>query len=65
MKLTIRTADDLAAEAAARARARAVAEARAYLADTDWIIIRASETGKPVPVDVAEARAAARKIIPG
>jgi hypothetical protein len=65
MKLTIRTADDLAAEAAAAKRARANADARRYLAETDWMVIRASETGKPVPEDVIAARAAARKIITG
>jgi 2,4-dienoyl-CoA reductase-like NADH-dependent reductase (Old Yellow Enzyme family) len=61
--MMIKTADDLAAEAAARDRARAVAEARAYLADTDWMVIRAAETGTPVPDDVTAARAAARATI--
>jgi len=65
MKLTIRTAEDIAAEAATAERARAIAEARRYLAETDWMVIRASETGKPVPEDVIAARAAARKIITG
>jgi hypothetical protein len=65
MNLIIKSAADLAAEAAAAERARANAEARRYLAETDWMVIRAAETGKPVPVDVAEARAAARKIITG
>ena len=56
MKLTIRTAADIAAE-----RARAAAEARRYLAETDWMVIRAAETGTPVPAEVAAARKAARK----
>jgi hypothetical protein len=60
MKLMIKTSADLAAEAAAAEQARAVAEARAYLADTDWMVIRAAESGKPVPADVADRRAAAR-----
>lgn len=34
--------------------------ARAYLASTDWFIIRLQETGEPVPEDVLAERAAAR-----
>lgn len=37
------------------------AEAAAYLAETDWMVIRAAETGKPVPDDVSTRRAEARK----
>jgi hypothetical protein len=65
MKLTIKTAEQIEAERAAAARAQVEAEARAYLAETDWMVIRAAETGKPVPEDVAEARAAARKTLNG
>jgi hypothetical protein len=65
MKLTIRTAADLAAEAEAARRDAERADARRYLAETDWMVIRAAETGKPVPEDVIAARAAARKIITG
>lgn len=36
------------------------AEARAYLASTDWYVIRMQETGEPVPEDVLAERAAAR-----
>ena len=36
------------------------AEARAYLASTDWYVVRRSETGEPIPRDVMEKRAAAR-----
>ncbi len=36
------------------------AEARAYLADTDWYVIRAQETGEPLPDDVSEKRKEAR-----
>jgi len=60
MTLIIRTAADLAAERDAAARARAAVEARAYLAETDWMVVRAAETGKPVPDRVTQARAAAR-----
>jgi len=65
MNLIIKTAADLTAEADAAERARISAEARRYLAETDWMVIRATETGKPVPEDVIAARAAARKIITG
>lgn len=43
------------------AAARA-AEARAYLAATDWMVIRAAEGGPAVPPDIARARQAARQI---
>ena len=36
------------------------AESLAYLASTDWYVNRFSETGKPVPVEIKEARQAAR-----
>ena len=36
------------------------AEARAYLASTDWYVVRRSETGEPIPQDVMTNRAAAR-----
>lgn len=39
------------------------AEARAYLASTDWHVIRQQETGKPVPDDVLAERAAARALV--
>lgn len=38
-------------------------EARQYLLDTDWYVIRMQETGEPIPVGVSEARAAARQRI--
>lgn len=34
--------------------------AAAYLAATDWMVIRHSETGQPVPDDILHARAEAR-----
>lgn len=39
---------------------QANAEARAYLASTDWYVIRLQETGEPVPEDILAERAAAR-----
>ena len=63
MSLTIRTAEDIAADRAAAARARAAAEAHRYLAETDWMVIRAAETGKPVPEEVMASRAQARLLI--
>lgn len=35
-------------------------EARAYLASTDWYVIRQQETGQPAPEEVLASRAAAR-----
>lgn len=48
------------AEALAEARAPTIAAARAYLAETDWYVTRAAETGTPIPDDIAAARAEAR-----
>lgn len=39
------------------------ADSLAYLASTDWYVIRMSETGKPVPDDILAARQAAREAI--
>jgi len=39
------------------------AAAQAYLASTDWMVIRQQETGVAVPQEVADARAAARQEI--
>lgn len=36
------------------------AAARAYLAETDWYVIRLQETGQPVPDEVLKLRAEAR-----
>lgn len=36
---------------------------RAYLASTDWYVIRLLEIGTPIPQDVAAARSAARDAI--
>jgi hypothetical protein len=63
MKLTIRTREEIDAEADAAKAQRAADEARAYLASTDWLVTRFAETGKPVPKDVARKRADARKAI--
>ena len=60
MGLTIKSAQDLQAEAKAEQLAHVREEARRYLSETDWMVVRATETGKPVPDDVAKARAAAR-----
>jgi hypothetical protein len=39
------------------------AESMAYLASTDWYVVRYAETGVAVPSDVTTARAAARSAI--
>ena len=41
-------------------RITARSTAAAYLAATDWMVIRQSETGQPVPDDILRARAEAR-----
>lgn len=39
-------------------------EARVYLEQTDWYVVRFAETGTPIPDDIREGRAAARLILP-
>jgi len=39
------------------------AEALAYLASTDWYVVRFAETGAPIPGEVTEKRAAARDVL--
>lgn len=63
MKLIVKTRADLTAEAAAAERTRATADARCYLAETDWMVIREAETGQPVSESVRAARADARRIL--
>ncbi len=63
MGLTIRTARDLDAAREEAEHARRRAEAQRYLAETDWMVIRAVETGKPVAEAVAASRAGARQAL--
>ena len=65
MSLTVKTPEQLAAEREAAERAAAAEAARRYLVETDWMVIRAAETGRPLPEDVTEARAEARKAAGG
>lgn len=44
-------------------KAIATKRARQYLNSTDWYVVRFTETGVPIPVDVSEKRAAARAAI--
>lgn len=37
------------------------AEARQFLTSTDWYVTRMQETGKPIPQDILDQRAAARE----
>jgi hypothetical protein len=39
------------------------AEARAYLSETDWYVVRHAETGQAIPQEITQARAAARDSI--
>ena len=55
------TAEDKEQAAAEAAREAARETALRYLAETDWYVIRASDTGKSVPKDIAKRRAEARK----
>lgn len=37
------------------------AESRRFLKNTDWYVTRMQETGKPIPQDILDQRAAARE----
>ncbi len=52
-----------AEEIAAAAQAATNRQARAYLASTDWYIVRFAESGVAVPSEITTARAAARASI--
>jgi hypothetical protein len=45
------------------AQLEAAEEARLYLEATDWYVIRAFETGTPVPEEVAHRRTQARAVL--
>ena len=57
------SAADKAAAWAARARETERAQARQYLAATDWYVIRAADTGEPMPAPVRARRIAARQVL--
>lgn len=63
MKLQIRTRADLEAERAQVQRDAARAKAQAYLAATDWMVVRQSETGAAMADTVLAARAEARALL--
>ena len=48
---------------ASEEQARINNQARAYLASTDWLVVRMAETGVAVPQEILDARAAARASI--
>ena len=52
-----------AEEIAALAQAATNRQARAYLASTDWYVVRFTEVGVAVPSEITTARAAARAAI--
>lgn len=59
----IKTASEIQAEKEQSAIKKEIRENQKFLDDTDWYVVRQSETETPVPEDVATARANARVII--
>ena len=57
------TAEQKAAAATAAQRETEMAAARDYLQSTDWMAIREAEGVKPMPDDVREKRAEARRVL--
>ncbi len=56
------TEADRKARAEAEAREAKRAAALSYLAETDWMVTRSIEIGKPIPDDVKAAREEARRL---
>jgi hypothetical protein len=56
----IKTAEDIAAEAAAQARDARIAELKQFLRDTDYVAL--SDYDKPKPEIIAERQAARKEI---
>lgn len=48
------------AEAVIKAEAKAIQEAKDYLTNTDWYVIRQIETGKEIPIEIKELRELAK-----
>ena len=59
----VQSAEDKAAREADHARDAERNEARRYLAGTDWYVIRAADTGEPLPDAVRTRRADARRLL--
>lgn len=57
------TQKEVAAREAAEEQRRVNDEARAYLRETDWYVIRNADTGWPVPDDIWQLRQEARKAV--
>ena len=57
------TAEDKAAIAAEALAEKTRAEALQTLADTDWYVVRQAETGKEIPQEIRDKRAAARAVL--
>ncbi len=56
----VKTAEMKAEEATQAEQGAIDTEARAYLASTDWYLVREMETGVPTPQEVKDARQDAR-----
>lgn len=56
----VKTAEIKAAEAAQAEQEAVNTAARAYLASTDWYLVRELETGVPTPQEIKDARQQAR-----
>lgn len=59
----VQTKEDREAAQATIDRATAEAEARRYLLETDWMVIRQAETGQLIPEEVSAARKIARQAL--
>jgi hypothetical protein len=60
MLLKGKTQNDIDNEAAAKARQNEIQKLQTYLDDTDWYVVRFSETGKIIPEEIRTERENAR-----
>ena len=59
----IKTAQNVAADVAAKKASEAKAQALTYLKETDWYVSRLSEKQTQVPTDILEKRDKARELL--
>jgi len=57
---TLNIEADVPQPSAAELQSQANATARAYLASTDWMVLRQADSGEVMPNNIKDARAAAR-----
>lgn len=63
MKISMLSQDQVDAESRAKQNKEEITKLEAYLSSTDWYATRLAETGNAIPLDIIQARQAARERI--